>query len=206
MPDIPPEVIANWLLNTANSIIQEKQEEDWFNRFLLGNFGFPWLARLFLLTVTILFLFMALRWLRRGLRKAEPTSTLTKNVQTSLLPRGGVLRQRTASQIEVGNLHEAARRRVRSQFDVLGAAPNASGKMPPVLTANDLPDGLLMQQTIRWLWAVGYGESPVRDLAGGMGPAQRSARTHDRPRCPRRLVVRPGGVKSAQPFRSPLLS
>jgi hypothetical protein len=71
------------------------------------------------------------------------------------------MRQRTAAQIEVGNLYEAARRRVRSRFDILGGRPGPSGEMPPVLTANDLPDGPLLHQSIRWLWAVGYGETPV---------------------------------------------
>jgi hypothetical protein len=83
-----------------------------------------------------------------------------------LLPRGGILRQRTAAQIEVGNFYEAGRRRVRSRFDVLGGRPAADGRMPAVLTANDLPDSPLLRQTISWIWLVGYGESPVAISAG----------------------------------------
>jgi len=161
MPKLPPDVIANWLLNSANNIIPWAEENDLFNKYLQNWFGLPRLVRMFLITMTIVFLFVALRWLTRGMRKPEPTSTITKNVQEGLLPRGGVLRQRTAAQIEVGNLYEAARRRVRSRFDVLGARPNRDGKMPPLLTANDIPDGPLLHQTIRWIWTIGYSETPV---------------------------------------------
>jgi hypothetical protein len=161
IPDIPPDVLANILLNHANGLIKEADEHDFFNRVLESWFGFPRLVRMFLIVVTIVFILFALRWLRRGYRKAEPGATLTKNVQTGLLPRGGVLKQRTAAQFEVGNLYEAARRRVRSRFDVLGARPASDGKMPPVLTANDLPDGPIIYQTVRWLWGIGYAETPV---------------------------------------------
>ncbi len=160
-PNIDPEVLANWVLHRANDIIPWAEENNYFNRMLESWFGFPRLVRVFLFLVTIVFAVFALRWLRRGFRKVEPSSTITKSVQSGLLPRGGVLRQRTAAQVEVGNLYEAARRRVRSRFDVLGARPGSDGKMPPVLTANDLPDGPLIYQTIRWLWTIGYGESPV---------------------------------------------
>lgn len=166
IPKLPPDVIANWLLNSANNIIPWAEENDLFNKFLQNLFGFPRLVRMFLITVTIVFLLAALRWLSRSLRKTEPTSTITKKVQEGLLPHGGVLRQRTKAQIEVGNLYEAARRRVRTRFDVLGGRPNRDGKMPPLLTANDIPDGPLLHQTIRWLWAVGYSETPVGVTAG----------------------------------------
>ena len=33
--------------------------------------------------------------------------------------------------------------------------------MPPVLTANDIVDGPLVNQTVRWLWTIGYGETPL---------------------------------------------
>ena len=71
------------------------------------------------------------------------------------------MRQRTASQIDVGNLYDAARRRVRDRFDALGGRPGPSDKIPPILTANDLPDGPLLYQSIRWLWALGYGATPL---------------------------------------------
>jgi hypothetical protein len=161
IPKLPPDVIANWLLNYANAVIPWAEENDLFNKHLQNTFGFDRLVRMFLITVTIVFLLAALRWLSRGSRKVEPTSTITKTVQDGYLPRGGVLRQRTSAQIEVGNLYEAARRRVRSRFDVLGARPNRDGKMPPLLTANDIPDGPLLHQTIRWMWFIGYGDTPV---------------------------------------------
>jgi len=44
---------------------------------------------------------------------------------------------------------------------VLGGRPGGSGQMPPVLTANDLPDGPLLYQSVRWLWALGYGQTPL---------------------------------------------
>jgi hypothetical protein len=161
IPNIPPDVIANWLLNAANPIVEEAQERDVFNRFLDRWLGFPRLVRLFLTVVTVLFILACLRRLVRGYRKAEPTATLTPAARDSLLPRGGVVRQRTAAQLEVGNLYEAARRRVRERFDVLGGRPILSGQMPPILTANDLPDGPLLYQSVRWLWTLGYGETPL---------------------------------------------
>lgn len=161
MPNIPPDVLANILLNHANGLIREAEEQNYFNRVIESWLGLPRLVRTFLIIVTVVFILFALRWLRAGYRKAEPGATLTQNVQAGLLPRGGVLKQRTAAQFEIGNLYEAARRRVRSRFDVLGARPGSNGKMPPVLTANDLPDGPLINQTVRWLWAIGYGETPL---------------------------------------------
>jgi hypothetical protein len=161
IPDIPPDVLANILLNHANGLIREAEEQNFFNRVLESWYGFPRLVRIFLIIVTIVFILFALRWLRGGYRKVEPGTTLTKNVQAGLLPRGSVLKQRTAAQFEVGNLYEAARRRVRSRFDVLGGRPGSNGKMPPVLTANDLPDGPMIYQTVRWLWAIGYAETPL---------------------------------------------
>jgi hypothetical protein len=161
MPNIPPDVIANWLLNSANPMLEEAQQKDTFNRILEHWLGFPRLLRVFLITVTVLFILVCFRRLIRGYRKSEPAATITPSARDALLPRGGVLRQRTASQIEVGNLYEAARRRVRERFDVLGARPTTVGQMPPVLTANDLPDGPLLYQSVRWLWVLGYGEALV---------------------------------------------
>jgi hypothetical protein len=161
VPKIPPDVIANWLLNAANPIVEEAQQRDVFNRFLDRWLGFPRLLRLFLTVVTVLFILACLRRLIRGYRKHEPAATQTPAARDNLLPRGGVVRQRTAAQLDVGNLYEAARRRVRERFDVLGGRPGRSGQMPPVLTANDLPDGPLLYQSVRWLWVLGYGETPL---------------------------------------------
>jgi hypothetical protein len=161
IPKIPPDVIANWLLNAANPIVEDAQQRDVFNRFLDRWLGFPRLLRLFLTVVTVLFILACLRRLIRGYRKHEPAATQTPAARDTLLPRGGVVRQRTAAQLEVGNLYEAARRRVRERFDVLGGRPGPSGQMPPVLTANDLPDGPLLFQSVRWLWVLGYGETPL---------------------------------------------
>lgn len=161
MPNIPPDVIANWLLNHANGIIEEKQQQDVFNQSLLRNIGLPRLLRWFLIAATVALVLVGLRWLLRGQRKPDTAAVMTPAVRDSLLPRGGVVRQRTAAQIEVQNLYEAARRRVRERFDVLGGRPGPSGQMPPVLTANDLGDGPLLHQSVRWLWALGYGDTPV---------------------------------------------
>jgi hypothetical protein len=160
VPKIPPDVIANWLLNAANPIVDEAQKRDLPNQILERTLGFPRLVRLFLIAVTLLFIFACVRRLIRGHRKAEPAATLTPAIRDSLMPRGGVVRQRTAAQLEVANLYEAARRRVRERFDVLGGRPGPSAQMPPVLTANDLPDGPLLYQSVRWLWVLGYGETP----------------------------------------------
>lgn len=161
IPNIPPDVLANILLNHSNGVINELQEKNFFNRAMEGFFGFPRIVRAFLLAATILFLFYAFRWLARGHRKLEPAATTGPAQQAALLPRGGVLRQRTAAQIEVGNLSEAAGRRVRDRFDVLGGRPGPAGGMPPVLIATDVADALLLRQTVRRLWEIGYGETPI---------------------------------------------
>jgi len=161
-PKIPPEVVANILLNHANGIINEKQEQDVFNQTLLRRPGLNWFLRYFLGAMTLLFLFVAFRWLTRAYRKTEPTTILTPAAQESLMPRGGVLRQRNAAQLEIGNLFEAARRRVRDRFDVLGGRPGPDGHMPPMLIANDHRDPNTLRQLVGWVWGIGYGESPVR--------------------------------------------
>jgi hypothetical protein len=162
VPKIPPEVVANILLNHANGLINEKQEQDVFNQTLLRRPGLNWFLRYFLGAMTILFLFAAFRWLTRAYRKTEPATVLTPAARESLLPRGGVLRQRNAAQLEVGNLFEAARRRVRDRFDVLGGRPGPDGRMPPLLIANDHRDPNTLRQLVGWVWGIGYGESPVR--------------------------------------------
>jgi hypothetical protein len=161
VPNVPPDVLANGVLNAMNPMIDAAQQKDFFNRVLEGWLGFPRLVRWFLLTVTIVFLAAGLRWLVRGRRRAEPAAVMTPQLQANLVPRGGVMRQRTAAQLEVGNLYDAARRRVRERFDVLGGRPGHSGQMPPVLTANDLRDGPVLHHSVRWLWALGYGDTPV---------------------------------------------
>jgi hypothetical protein len=161
IPNIPPDVIVNWILNNANGIIEEKQQQDYFNQTLLGSVGLPRLLRIFAIAATVMFVLVCLRWLVRGQRKAEPAAVQTPYTRDNLLPKGGVMRQRTAAQIEVGNLYEAARRRVRERFDVLGGRPGPSGDPPPILTANDLPDGPLLHQSVRWLWVLGYGNTPI---------------------------------------------
>jgi hypothetical protein len=163
MPKLPPaDALANGLLNSvANPLIDEAQKQDFFNRVLLNWLGFPVLLRIFLIVVTVAFVLAGLRWLTSGHRKREPAAIMTPLLQQNLLPRGGVLRQRTASQIESGNLYDAARRRVRQRFDVLGGQPGPSNKIPPVLLANDLRDGPVLMQSIRWLWLLGYGETTI---------------------------------------------
>jgi hypothetical protein len=161
IPDLPPDVMANIILNSMNPIIDEAQEKNLFNRILEGWFGFPRLVRLFIYVVTALLVFAGLRWLARGQRKVEPGTTLSAAGQAALLPRGGVLRQRTTAQIEVANLYEAASGRVRDRFDVLGGRPAPNGGMPPVLVAGDLNDGPVLRRTVEWLWSVGYGDRPV---------------------------------------------
>jgi hypothetical protein len=161
IPDIPPDVLANILLNHSNGVINELQEKNFLNRAMEGFFGFPRIVRGFLMVMTALFLFYGFRWLARGYRKAEAAAVTGPAQQAALIPRGGILRQRTAAQIEVGNLSEAAGRRVRDRFDVLGGRPGPAGAMPPVLIATDVADGPLLRQTVRWLWEIGYGESPV---------------------------------------------
>jgi hypothetical protein len=161
IPKIAPDRLANGVLNAMNPLIDAAQERDFFNRVIEGWLGFPRIVRAFLLTLTVVFLVACLRWLLRGRRRAEPAAIMTPQLQASLVPRGGVLRQRTAAQIEVGNLYDAARRRVRERFDVLGGRPGPAGQMPPVLTANDLPDGPVLHHSVRWLWALGYGDTPI---------------------------------------------
>jgi len=162
IPRLPPDVLANGVLNAMNPVIDAAQDRNFFNRMVESWLGFPRIVRIFVLTATILFLLACLRRLIGGRRRPEPAAVMTPQVQAGLLPRGGVLRQRTAAQIEVGNLYDAARRRVRERFDVLGGRPGREGQIPPVLTANDLPDGPVLHHSIRWLWALGYGVTPIR--------------------------------------------
>ncbi|HJZ89683.1 MAG TPA: hypothetical protein VKE40_02350 [Gemmataceae bacterium] len=161
VPDIPPEVLANILLNHSNGVINEFQEKNFFNRMIEGWLGLPRIMQLFLIAVTVLFLYSAFRWLVRTYRKVEPGTVLPPGVQERMMPRGSVLRQRNAAQLEIGNLYEAARRRVRDRFDVLGGRPGPNGQMPPLLIANDYRTPEPLRQSVRWLWAIGYGESPV---------------------------------------------
>ena len=144
-----------------NYKISDLEDNNYFNRLLERWLGIPRLWRIFLITVTVLLLLFALTWVSRGARKHERIAALTPSLVAGLAPRGGVFRQRTAAQLEVGNLYEAARRRVRDRFDVLGATPGPSGRMPPILTANDLPDGPMLYQSVRWLWMIGFADTPT---------------------------------------------
>lgn len=160
-PNIPPDVLINWILHSTNGIVAEAERRDMFNQILLRAKGLPFFVKYFLLFMTVVFVFSAFRWMTRSLRRSERSAALTPAIASGNIPRGGVLKQRTSAQIEVGNLYEAARRRVRTRFDVLNARPGADGGMPPILTANDLADGPMLYQSIRWLWNIGYGDTPV---------------------------------------------
>jgi hypothetical protein len=159
-PNLPPDVLANILLNNANPIIDEAQKQNYFNRMVQSAFGFNRIVRFFLILCTILFLFFGLRWLRRAYRKAEP-AVGNPAQEAARVPRGGVVRQRTTAQIEVGNLYEAASRRIRDRFDILGGRPAGANTMPPVLVAVDVADAPILRHTVGWLWQIGYGDAPV---------------------------------------------
>ena len=130
VPNIRPEAVANWALHRLNDVIPWAEQNNFFNR-TIGRLGLPRLMRWFLVVITVLFIYFSLRWLYRGLRRVEPTSTINKGVQAGLLPRGGVLRRRTTAQFEVGNLYEAARRRVRAASTCSALGRGATEKCRP---------------------------------------------------------------------------
>jgi hypothetical protein len=163
-PKITPEMalaIANIALRVLNDQIPRLEERDYFNRVLERWLGLPLLLRRFLICVTILLLVTAFGWLARSSRKQERAAALSPAMMSAATPKGGLFRQRTAAQIDVGNLHEAARRRIRSAFDLLGARPGSPGRMPPILTASDIGDGPMLHQTVRRLWLLGYSDQPA---------------------------------------------
>src|SRR5262249_46529300 len=92
VPNIPPDVLANILLNHSNGVINEFQEKNFFNRMIEGWLGLPRILQLFLTAVTALFLYSAFRWLLRTYRKVEPGTVLPPGVQERMMPRGSVLR------------------------------------------------------------------------------------------------------------------
>ena len=89
IPNLPPEVLANILLNSMNPIIDEAQERNFFNRMVESWFGVPRLLRWFFIILTLVLLVFGVRWLMRGQRKAEPGANLTPTEQAALMPRGG---------------------------------------------------------------------------------------------------------------------
>ena len=89
MPNIPPDVIANWVLNHANAIIDEKQQDDVFNQAVAQISGWARLLRAFLILATLALALVGLRWLIRGRRKAEPAAVLTPSARDSLSPGAG---------------------------------------------------------------------------------------------------------------------
>ena len=161
MPELPPDVIANILLNRANGIVDEMQDRNVPNRFIEGTFGMANILRYFLFAATFVVLMAGLRWLIRGRWKVPFAATTPAAALEPLLPRGGVLRQRQAAQYDAGNLYEATRNRVRDRFDRLGGRPDLAGGMPPVLIADDGPDARAVSFTVQRLWEVGYGRTPV---------------------------------------------
>lgn len=160
IPDLPPEVMANLLLNYANPVLNELQEKDVFNKFIEQNFGYERILKGFLIVVTVLLAFAAIRRFLGTYRKPDG-QTLAPGEQAAMLPKGGVVRQRTNAQVEVGNLYEAASRRIRDRFDRLGGRPGPANEMPPILIANDSRDAGLIRSSIEWLWQIGYGSTPV---------------------------------------------
>ena len=83
IPNLPPEVLANILLNSMNPIIEEAQERDFFNRMVESIFGVPRLLRWFFIILTVILIVSGVRWLMRGQRKIEPTATMTPTQQSS---------------------------------------------------------------------------------------------------------------------------
>ena len=88
---------------------------------------------------------------RRSRLRSLPASPHEAGSFASALPRN--LKSAISTRHRVGG--------VRDRFEALGAKPGQSGRMPPILTANDLPDGPMLYQHIRWLWLIGYADTPT---------------------------------------------
>ena len=54
IPNLPPDVLANIILNSMNPIIEEAQERNFFNRMVESIFGVPRLLRWFFIILTVI--------------------------------------------------------------------------------------------------------------------------------------------------------
>jgi hypothetical protein len=87
-----------------------------------------------------------------GLTNLLPLKTLSK-----VFPKGSLNKQRLQSTVDIGNFTEAMRWRIRDRFAALGAEPDASGTMPPILIDDRMSNAEIMEAAIQRLWLLGYG-------------------------------------------------
>jgi hypothetical protein len=162
IPNIPPEVLANILLNNASPIITELQDQDFFNRTLLSFVSKGNILRA--LGVILFGAFILYAWSKRSAfvpRKPDTSSLAAVERFEGQLPHGRILRQRNVGQFEVENLYESARRRARDRLIPMGGEPDAEGRMPPLLLADDCKQPQVLMRTIQRLWRIAFATDPI---------------------------------------------
>jgi hypothetical protein len=158
----PPEMIANVLLGNANALFREAENQNVFNRTLLGSEeSYAGYVRSFIYLVTGLMLFLALRLFWKAYWKVDKPASESANTLNESLPREGVVVQQKSNQLLLGNLYDAMRIRIRDRFDRMGGQPNSDGEMPPLLIADYQDKAASIRRNVTTIWQIGYGGTPI---------------------------------------------
>jgi hypothetical protein len=157
---IPPEEV---LLPLADNALAQMEQEDAFNRLLLGLVPFPtvWVALVLLLTALVAgYGFYRLSHSRH---RVDLWAPLLETVLARHAPAQTLMEQRHRALLGRGNLWEPARGLVRQWFEEAGAAPaGEAAAAPPFRAAGTWWRRWRLGRKVRRLWRVAYGARPVR--------------------------------------------
>jgi hypothetical protein len=156
---IPPEEA---LVPLADNVLAQMEQEDAFNKLLLGLVPFEtvWVALVLLLTA-LLTVYGFYR-LSRSRHRVDLWAPLLETVLARHAPAQTLMEQRHRALLGRGNLWEPARSLARQWFEEAGAAPTGEVPAAPRLRASGTWwRRRRLDRKVRRLWRVAYGARPV---------------------------------------------
>jgi hypothetical protein len=162
-PPLPPvEELVPWL----NRLLAEMQQENLFNRALLGLAPRQAWLRMLALSATLSLVGYGLYRLLRARHRIDPHAPLFGPSVLELAPAGGVVEQRQLAMIQDRNLFEAARDLARHTLAKLGHDPAAAAhgreSAPRPRVHGNYWQRWTLSRLVRRLWKLAYDSPPVR--------------------------------------------
>lgn len=151
-PPIPPP--GPWI----NQLLQQVEEENLFNRALLGQVSVSEILRAVLVALSVALLLYGLWRLVKARHRVESAALpLATAVQHLASPRP-ILQQRHKDMLRRNSLGEAARSLARECFEPL----EGPAEMPPIQLAGGWWKRRRHERQLRRLWQLAFGEVPLK--------------------------------------------
>jgi hypothetical protein len=161
VPPIPPP--GPWI----NDLIQGIEEENLFNRALLGQVPMRQLLRALVLALTAALLMYGMYRVGQGRHRVEPGAASLAAAVNRLAPAQPVLQQRFQDLLRSDNLRDEARTLARQCLESVGGAAPASGDrpLPQVTATGGWWQRPRVRRQVHRLWRLAYGPLPGRITA-----------------------------------------